>query len=163
MHAHLAVLSLVLGSMLVGTDLAMRSWVDCISSGVACRAPSWITTSTLAAVSAWPTIWILLPFPVWVGAVLFFAFGAAPEEKNRRIGAQHGLIALACAATIWAMFHYGAFVSDEQGRGMYFDRPRMPLVWFVGIVAILAACVAGIVLAWIVQHTWARDPERLRH
>src|SRR5262249_28729302 len=113
--------------------------------------------------SAWPTLWIFLPAVVGGGAVLFFAFGAAPGEKSRRIGAQHGVVALACGATIWGMFHYGIFISDQQGRGILFDRPRMPLAWVVGIVAILAACIAGIALAWTMQHTWAREPEKLRN
>ncbi|QGZ58399.1 patatin-like phospholipase family protein [Paraburkholderia acidiphila] len=162
-HAHLAVLSLVLGSLLVGMDLAMWGWADCISSGASCRAPSWITTDTLAAVSPWPTIWILLPLLVWFGAALVFAYGAAPEEKSANFSARHGLVALACAATIYAMFHFGVFASDEQGRGMYFDRVRMPIVWFVGIVALLAACIVGIVLAWILRHTGSREPEHLRN
>ena len=69
-HVELALLALLLGGLLVGFDLSVWAWADCIFSAGSCWRPGWVSVHTLAALSPWPTLWMLLPPAVWWGAVM---------------------------------------------------------------------------------------------
>ncbi|SAL72770.1 Patatin-like phospholipase [Caballeronia terrestris] len=160
-HVELAILSILLGGVLVGLDLAIWAWADCITSNGGCWAPLGIGKGALAVLSLWPTIWIVLPIPAWFGCMFAFAYWATPEKAGQRIDVQHMLIALVSAASIAAIAYFGNF--DRIEGVVEFGRLELPMPWVLIADAILGAAVVGIVLASILRRRKPDVPDALRN
>lgn len=93
-HVELAFLSLILGGLLVGLDLAVWQWADCIAPGGDCVPLSGLNMGLIGFFFNRPTLWIALAPIAWVGAVLSCTYWALPTRKGQRLGAQRMLTAL---------------------------------------------------------------------
>ncbi|GJH30188.1 patatin-like phospholipase family protein [Caballeronia novacaledonica] len=163
-HFELAVLSMLIGGLLVGLDLAVWAWADCIFWRGDCIAPGWIGTGTLGVLSLWPTIWILLPIPVWIGCVLAVAYWTAPETEGGRVDVQHWLIALCSVVAMTLIRHFGHLSSSApDGSTVTLGRLELSVGWVVAMQAFLSATVFGVCLAGIMRYRTPKAPDALRN
>ncbi|MNO47320.1 Patatin-like phospholipase [compost metagenome] len=139
-HVELAFLSLLLGGVLVGIDLAVWQWADCIFTQGNCWQPGWDVNALLALVSQWPTVWMLLIPLAWISSLLSCAYWALPTCKEQPIGIQRGLTALLAVL--------GALILVRHATDMLDDTPIPKLTGGLALPGELVAVVVALCAAW---------------
>lgn len=163
-HIELAVLSLLLGGLLVGFDLAIWQWADCLYYH-ACSLPdlggaNLDAQALLAFVSLWPTPWLLLPFVVFAGGVLTCAYWATPTRAGDGLGKQPVIAAVAATAAVYVVLRH----SQQWGNGPSLNTGSIELpTWLVILaVAFAMAWVLGAIAAGLLRLA-GRDMDAARY
>ena len=168
-HVELALLSLLIGSLLVGLDLAAWGWADCVfRAAEGCALPGGVDRSDFGAFSHWPTAWAALPLVAWMAAVCAFAYWASPASAGqaatrqgllRRLSPQTlvlTLLLLAALAGLWA-WSGRPDPADDAGDA----NAVLPPVH--GLMVVVLAWLCGIALSVIVLVRSGDDGDRARH
>ena len=161
-HVELAFISLLLGGLLVGLDLLVWQWADCVFQRGACAHPDWIDVELVSWFSRWPTLWLLIPWVVWVGAALACAYWAVPNSKERLVDAQR--LATAAFALLGSvlLLRHSTHVLDGWLPRLTGDLV-LPGELVFAILALLSAWFVGIVVSMGVSGApgrtldWARN------
>lgn len=161
-HIELALMGLLLGCVLVGFDLAIWQWADCLFSGNSCWQPDWVSMSTLDTVSRFPTVWMFLPPLMVVVATLAVAYWVLPSDASVLGGVPvlRWFQAVLAAAFFMALVKYGPAWSST------YDAAQGPLVpgWLLLVAGGLSiGMVGGIVLACLVSMRRSTSSERSHH
>ncbi|MDX9663656.1 patatin-like phospholipase family protein [Pseudomonas sp. P5_152] len=161
-HVELAFLSLILGGLLVGLDLAVWQWADCLAPGGGCAPLSWLDMGLIGFFSNWPTLWVALAPIAWVGAILSCAYWALPTRKGQRLGAQRLLTALlACGGIALLLRHATDWLSPYIP--LWTGSLVLPGPLVVVALALMSAWVLGILFAMGLCIKAERDPDRTRN
>ncbi|MEO5671688.1 MAG: hypothetical protein ABIR26_13415 [Ramlibacter sp.] len=141
-HIELALLAILFGLVLSGLDIAVWQWVDGWSSGPATKQ-GW-RSMALAALTGWPTVWLLLPVVGAAGAVTACAYWVFPSDT------EEGIPGWRWIAMLVAIMGLGAVVLGWQWlrSGLYLTLPVLAIA--CGFVAsfIGGSLIAGVLL-WI--------------
>jgi len=151
-HVELAFLSIVLGCLVVGFDLLIWKWADGVFTG----SGGWPLTgdgrATLAFLSKWPTVWLLLPLICWLGAVLSCAFWALPANKGRKLEARSVLTLLATLVGFLLLLRHSTHALDwfpkftgtlEPPTGFILFVAALCSAWFVGVLFLAGVAARG--------------------
>ncbi|CAG9172571.1 patatin-like phospholipase family protein [Cupriavidus pampae] len=161
-HVELAVLSLMLGSLLVGFDLLVWGLADGLYNGTlpmpAIFGDWGGLVSLLDFVALWPTLWILLPIPLYLCAVLSCAYWMAPPSRKAISGA-HILTALFALIGIALIVSHKIAVS--RGLSSVTGSIALPLPLVCLAIALLSAWIVGLLLASFKAFT--ASPEAMRN
>lgn len=163
LHVELALLSLLLGGLLVSFDLLAWGWADCIFSGGACWRPSWISVDVLAALSPWPTLWLFLPPVIWCGAAVATAYWTLPAKTGQGLTRQRWIIALlSLACTGWLVDYWGSS-NDSTSSATAAQAMQLPSLLMFCAVGGLLAWVAGTLIAWRLTQAKGSEPDHSRN
>lgn len=160
-HVELALVSLILGGLLVAIDLAFWQWADCLAPGGSCDWPQWVNLQVLDFFTSWPTLWIGLIPVIWFSAILACTYWAMPTRKRHSLGRQRAFTAIAAALGILVLLYHS---TDLFGSG-----PRLTGTlqlsggWVALVIALLSAWILGIGVATWLTSTDTRDLDRLRN
>ncbi|HEY9109369.1 MAG TPA: patatin-like phospholipase family protein, partial [Roseateles sp.] len=159
-HMELALLCLLAGCLLVGLDLAVWQWADCVLSGNGCWQPAWVTRATLDALSDWPTLWMLLPPLLLAAASLAAAYWALPAAAGSRLPLQRWVMAVLCALGCWLLVRHW---QQQQQPGDRSDALQVPGWLLIVAGGMLCAWVIGTVIAQFLTLRHAAAPDQSRH
>lgn len=158
-HVELAFLSLLLGSLLVGLDLVVWEWANCVFQSGKCWRPGWVDIDVLALLSGPPPIWLFLPLLAWVGAVLACAYWALPA-RNGKAWVQPLLTAAAAIVGIVLLVRHSTSWLPQVPR--FTGALELPGELVVAAVGVLLAWIAGIaVAAWMTLS--GKEQDRIRN
>jgi len=159
-HIELALLCLLLGCLLVGVDLAVWQWADCLLSGNGCWQPAWVTPATLDALSDWPTLWVLLPPLLLAAASLATAYWALPATPGSRLPLERWIMATLCLLGCWQLLSHWTLQQLPVEHGDALQIPGWLLIVAGGM---LCAWVVGTVIAQFLTLRHATAPDQSRH
>lgn len=161
-HVELAVLSIILGSLLVGFDLLVWGLADGLYSGtlpMPAAFGDWNgLTNLLEFLALWPTLWILLPIPLYRCAVLSCAYWMAPQPRAN-ISTAH--ILTACFALLGIALIAWHRIAVSYGLLSVTGSIILPLPLVCLAIALLSAWVFGLFVAW--RSSRNKSPEAMRH
>ncbi|MBS0164323.1 MAG: patatin-like phospholipase family protein [Nitrospira sp.] len=159
-HIELALLCLLLGSLLVGFDLALWQWADCLYSRNTCWQPSWVTMATLDAFSRWPSLWILTPPLILVAASLAAAYWALPSKSGDGLSAQRWIVAALCLVGYWKLLsHWSAQKAGILGP----DALQLPGWLLLTAGGVLMGWVFGSIIALVLSSRYPNSPDVSRN
>ncbi|HSI50033.1 MAG TPA: patatin-like phospholipase family protein [Ideonella sp.] len=161
-HVELAVMSLLLGGLLVGFDLAIWAWADCIYASPGCWRPPGVSVDTLAVLSNWPTSWLLLPPLVWWGAVLSTTYWILPATAGRCLPRSRWLTAaVGLGLCLWLVYQWqGAQGADGAAAEGDLQVPALLMLCAGGM---LLAWPVGTLMAWRQTRAATSEPDRSRN
>lgn len=162
-HIELALLSLLLGGLLVGFDLLIWALADCIFSGGACWRPIRISVDTLAALSPWPTLWLFLPPVIWWGAVMATAYWTLPAKAGQGLTKQRWIIVILSLAGTWWLAAYWSSSNDSARSATAAEGLQLPSLLMLCVGGVLLAWVAGTLIAWRLTQAKDSEPDRSRN
>lgn len=159
-HVELALLSIMIGTILLSIDLLVWQWADCVYRSLGCRSPSWLTIEVLQYLAGPPPVWLVLPVFAWVGVALAYAYWVLPTQFDERWKwrlSKQAFFALVAIALV--------IVNSEIGFGVL---PRLktklqfPPVFSVIAIATMLAWLAGIFIAALLRRS-AKEPGLIRN
>ncbi|WP_312429186.1 patatin-like phospholipase family protein [Achromobacter sp.] len=159
-HVEIAILSIILGTVLLGLDLLVWQWADCVFQSRGCWSPSWAEGKTLVYLAGPPPVWLLLPLIAWIGIALACAYWALPTQDGERWAFQMsatGTIAVILMALIIA---HSPFAPAEMPR--FPDSFELSRPFVVVTVGVLLAWLTGIFIATLLRRT-GTDLARIRN
>lgn len=159
-HIELALLCLLLGCLLVGFDLALWQWADCLFSQNSCWQPRWVTTATLDAVSRWPSLWVLMPPLILAAASLAAAYWALPAKAGKGLPLQRWIMSALCILGCWMLAGYW---SAQQAAGVRTDTFQLPGWLLLVAGSVLLAWVLGTVIAQVLARRYPDAPDESRN
>lgn len=149
-HVELAMMALAIGLALVVVDLALWGTYDLAT---ATAPPGTLGDSWIAFVARWPTLWLFLPIPAWLGILFASAYWMLPNDGRTTLGSRRWLsVGVAVLVMLLAGF-----------RGETLTAIGMPRPGLVAILFVLSGCTAGAVLAWRLDVATATDRARSRN
>ncbi|MDR7152056.1 hypothetical protein J2W49_004032 [Hydrogenophaga palleronii] len=155
-HVEVALLGLLLGCLLIGFDLALWQWADCLYSGNACWQPAWMSMSALDMLSRVPTIWVFLPPVALAVALLAVAYWALPSDQraNGSVSVWRWGVAITAGAALYPLL---ALLSKNRSStgGLW-----VPGWVLLAVGGMLAAMALGTLLASLFARLDAKAPER---
>lgn len=145
-HVELALLSLILGSVLVALDLAVWQWADCSVGPEGCgRWPS-VDSALIGFFADFPTLWIVLVPVAWIGSILSCAYWALPTRNGQSLGIQRALTAILAGAGIVLLLRDSVrWLNDWLPSWLV--APAFPGALVALAIGLLSAWVVGILLA----------------
>lgn len=159
-HIELALLCLLLGSLLVGFDLALWQWADCLYSRNACWHPDWVTMDTLDALSRWPSLWIPIPLLLLLAASLATAYWVLPAKPREGLSLQRWIATALCLAGCWKLATYWTV---QKTAVVTTDGLQLP-GWLVLVAGgVLLSWIIGSVIAQFLTHTYPDSPDLSRN
>ncbi|WP_219851797.1 patatin-like phospholipase family protein [Methylibium rhizosphaerae] len=159
-HIELAFLSLLLGGFLVGLDLVVWEWANCIFQSGQCWRPGWIDVDVLALLSGPPPIWLFLPFVAWVGTALACAYWVLPARKGDSWVVQPLVTAALAVTGIVLLVRHAT--SALSGLPHITGTLELPGELVVTAVALLLAWIAGIAIATCLAFS-GKEQDRVRN
>jgi hypothetical protein len=158
-HIELAFLALLLGGFLVGLDLLVWQWADCVFRGRECWGPDWIRKEHIASISGWPTPWLLEPAAAWCGGVLACAYWATPTRSNQGIGWLRWVSLVIATAGILILLNHSAGGEEPASPD---QNLRLPVSLVIAALALLTAWLGGTLLAFVLSAS-SKPPEWTRN
>lgn len=159
-HVELALLSVMIGTVLLSIDLLIWQWADCVYQARGCWSPTWIAGETLGYIAGPPPAWLLLPVLAWVGVALANAYWILPTRSDERWKVQLFVQAILALIGI-ALAILNSTIGPES-------LPRLPSrfqfsrVLAVVAIATMSAWLAGIFVAARLRMS-AKEPGLIRN
>lgn len=160
-HVEIALLSLLLGGVLVGIDLATWQWADCIYANGACGGIDYGDGVLLGWLSRFPTVWMLLVPIGWLAAVAGCAYWSLPRHKDRPL--EPGRIATAVVMAFAFLVVLRHVTESPAWLPRWTGSAELPAMLVVFLLALFAAWIVGTgvacALALVPSKTldWARN------
>lgn len=169
-HLELAVLALLLGGLLVGIDLAVWGWADCIfrdankTQAGTCWQPAWANLKLLRWIAGPPPVWLLLPLVAWISVVLGAAYWAVPQPASFRRIAQ--LIAATALSVVGGALLLRHAFGLPDFLPLLTGTLQLPIKVVAPALALLTAWLVALLLAALMGVWLAfrpKDADQLRH
>ncbi|MES2939588.1 MAG: hypothetical protein V4864_18035 [Pseudomonadota bacterium] len=161
-HFELALLSFLLGGVLIGLDLLAWQWGDAVFRNAGTGATGALAYEVLGGIDWIPATWLLLPVLMWLGLLFTSAFWSAPKKKSEPLGWPRPAVTFIFAALlgVLVLFNLPFFARGETGYAVE-GAMKWPMV--VCIVLFLAAAVLGHLLAIALALVRGRDLDWIRN
>ncbi|MBA2674354.1 patatin-like phospholipase family protein [Ramlibacter sp.] len=161
-HFELAMLSFLLGGVLVGLDLLAWQWGDSVFRHARASDAGALAYEVLGSIDWIPATWLLLPLLMWLGLLFTSAFWAAPKKKSDPFGWPRPAVTLLFAATLGVVVisNLPFFAKGDTG---YAVEGSMKWPMLVLVALFLAAAVLGHVLAVGLALVRDRDVDWIRN
>ncbi|WP_205736538.1 patatin-like phospholipase family protein [Achromobacter mucicolens] len=159
-HVEIAILSIILGAILVGLDIMVWQWADCVFQSHGCGSPDWAQRTALEYIAGPPTVWLLFPLIAWIGIALACAYWAFPTQAGERWAFQMTATGVIAVLVMTLIIAHSPFAPSGVWRFPNSFELSRPFV--VVTVGVLLAWLTGICIATLLRRT-GEDSARIRN